>query len=71
MLLVLLAAPAVGAAREYLQVFVAQPYLELHTGPGPGYPVFNVVPREERVDVLYRRTDWFKVRTERGVEGWA
>ena len=47
------------------------PYLELHTGPGRGYPVFHVVPRDESVDVLKRRTDWFKVRTERGVEGWA
>jgi Bacterial SH3 domain len=58
-------------AREYLQVFVAQPYLELHTGAGRGYPVFHAVPRDESVDVLFRRTDWFKVRTERGVEGWA
>lgn len=64
-------APAVGAAREYLQVFVAAPYLELHTGPGRGYPVFHAVPRDQSVDVLFRRTDWFKVRTERGVEGWA
>jgi len=64
-------APAAGAAREYLQLFVAEPYLELHTGPGRGYPVFHAVPRDESVDVLFRRTDWFKVRTERGVEGWA
>jgi Bacterial SH3 domain len=64
-------APAVCAAREYLQLFVAEPYLELHTGPGRGYPVFHAVPRDESVDVLFRRTDWFKVRTERGVEGWA
>ena len=64
-------APAVSAAREYLQLLVAQPYLELHTGPGRGYPVFHAVPRDESVDVLFRRTDWFKVRTERGVEGWA
>jgi hypothetical protein len=63
--------PAVSAAREYLQLFVTEPYLELHTGPGRGYPVFHVVPREASVDVLYRRTDWFKVRTEHGVEGWA
>jgi opacity protein-like surface antigen len=63
--------PAVGAAREYLQLFVAEPYLELHTGPGRGYPVFHAVPRDESVDVLFRRTDWFKVRTEHGVEGWA
>ena len=70
-LLGLLLTPAVGGAREYLQLFVAQPYLELHTGPGRGYPVFNVVPRDGSVDVLFRRTDWFKVRTEHGVEGWA
>ena len=63
--------PAVGAAREYLQLFVAEPYLELHTGPGRGYPVFHAVPRDQSVDVLFRRTDWFKVRTEHGVEGWA
>jgi hypothetical protein len=71
MLLGLLLTPAVGGAREYLQLFVAQPYLELHTGPGRGYPVFHVVPRDGSVDVLFRRTDWFKVRTEHGVEGWA
>ncbi|HEY4210907.1 MAG TPA: SH3 domain-containing protein [Steroidobacteraceae bacterium] len=71
MLLLAFTAPAVSAAREHLQVFVAEPYLELHTGAGRGYPVFNVVPRGESVDVLYRRTDWFRVRTERGVEGWA
>jgi uncharacterized protein YraI len=59
------------AAHELLQLFVTQPYLELHTGPGRGYPVTQVVARGESVDVLFRRTDWFKVRTERGVEGWA
>jgi uncharacterized protein YgiM (DUF1202 family) len=58
-------------ARDYLQLFVVQPYLELHTGPGRGYPVTQVVARGEAVDVLMRRTEWFKVRTERGVEGWA
>lgn len=54
-----------------LQLFVAEPYLELRTGPGRGYPVTQVVARDEAVDVLFRRTDYFKVRTERGVEGWA
>jgi hypothetical protein len=71
LLLAGICAPVVGAAREYLQLFVTEPYLELHTGPGRGYPVFHAVPREQSVDVLFRRTDWFKVRTERGVEGWA
>ena len=70
-LLALCCTPVVSSAREKLQVFVTEPYLELHTGAGRGYPVFNVVPRDGSVRVLFRRTDWFKVRTERGVEGWA
>jgi opacity protein-like surface antigen len=66
------AAAKEAAEKEKLQqVFVSEPYLELSSGPGRGYPVFHVVEREESVDVLYRRTDWFKVRTERGLEGWA
>jgi hypothetical protein len=69
--LALCCTPAVSSAREKLQVFVTEPYLELHTGAGRGYPVFNVVARDASVQVLFRRTDWFKVRTEKGVEGWA
>jgi SH3 domain-containing protein/outer membrane protein with beta-barrel domain len=71
LLLPLIAAPSVCGAREYLQVFVTEPYLELRTGPGRGYPVTQVVPRDESVDILKRRTDYFKVRTARGIEGWA
>jgi len=71
MLLATVLTPTMSHAREYLQLFVTEPYLELRTGPGRGYPVFQVVEREGSVDVLFRRTDWFKVRTERGVEGWA
>jgi len=69
--LLVLATPAVSREKEYLQVFVTAPYLELRSGPGRGFPVFNVAERNESVRVLYRRTDWFKVRTEKGVEGWA
>ena len=77
-LVVLLMAPAVCSAhlfthhaRRYVQVFVKTPYLELHTGPGRGYPVFDVVPQGQSVEVLFRRTEWLKVRTRRGAEGWA
>lgn len=58
-----------SAADEY-QVVVADPYLELHTGPGRGYPVFYVIDRGLTVTVLKQRTDWFKVRSDRGKEGW-
>ena len=75
LLLAVLMAPAVCSAhlfaRRYVQVFVKTPYLELHTGPGRGYPVFDVVSQGDSVIVLFRRTQWLKVRTRRGVEGWA
>ncbi len=37
------------AADEYRKVSVADPYLEMHTGPGRGYPIFHVVDRGETV----------------------
>ena len=61
---------AEAAEEEYRQVSVADPYLEMHTGPGVGYPVFHVVDRGETVDILMRRTDWFKIRAANGTEGW-
>jgi hypothetical protein len=65
------ASPAADKTDKLQQLFIAEPYLELHEGPGRGYAVTNVVPRGDAIDVLYRRTEWFRVRTARGVEGWA
>ena len=66
----ILSAPA-GAADEYFQVQVVEPYLELRTGASFGFPVFHVVDRGATVEVLKRRTDWFLVRTVKDKEGWA
>jgi len=60
----------VWAARTPQVVEVESAYVELHSGPGRGYPVFHTVERGGSVVLLKRRTDWFKVRTEDGVEGW-
>lgn len=49
---------------------VADPYLEMHTGPGRGYPKFHVVDRGETVEIIKQRTDWFLVRDADGDEGW-
>jgi len=57
-------------AREYASVQVADPYIEMHTGPGRGYPVFNVEERDAWIQIITRKTDWYKVRTEKGKEGW-
>ena len=70
--IVLLISPAgpAEAADDYRSVAVADPYLEMHTGPGRGYPIFHVVDRGETVDIIKQRTDWFLVRTAKGKEGW-
>lgn len=73
-LLLLLQAFMVGnayAKAQSLELVVAEPYLEMRTGPGRGYPVFYVVGRGETLQVLYSRTEWYKVRAPRGQEGWA
>ena len=64
-----LAAPVL-AADESRTVTVADPFLEMHTGPGGGYPIFHVVDRGDNVDVLKQRTEWYLVRTDKGKEGW-
>ena len=73
MLCAALCLPSVVAARDAtpVAVEVADAYLELHTGPGRGYPVTRVIPRGDRIEVLKRRTDWYLLRDDRGHEGWA
>jgi hypothetical protein len=61
---------AAGAERLPRAVTIADPYIELHTGPGRGYPVFFVAERGEDIALLKRRTEWFKVQVARGQEGW-
>ena len=65
----LLSGPATGA-EEASTVVVRDPYLELRSGPGRGYPVLQVVDRGGSVELLRRRTDWIKVDTESGRSGW-
>jgi hypothetical protein len=58
------------AKTRYVDVVVTDPFLEMHSGPGRGYPVVYVVARDELVTILFSRTDWYKVRAPRGQEGW-
>jgi len=53
---------------ERLQV--NDPFIEIRTGPGRGYPIFHVAARDEWIDVELRYTDWYKVRTDSGRDGW-
>jgi hypothetical protein len=63
-----LATIVAGAAA--VDVVVQDAYLDLRSGPGRGFPVTQVVDRGASVALLRQRTDWIKVRTGRGREGW-
>jgi hypothetical protein len=56
--------------RSGQKVTVADPFIDLHTGPGRGYPKFYSVDRGGEVEILKRRTDWFQVKTDRDIVGW-
>jgi len=51
-------------------LYVVDPFVEMHTAPGRGYPVFHVIEKGEPVEILKRKTNWYKVRTPAGEEGW-
>jgi hypothetical protein len=71
LILIFLCASAVTYGKDrFYKVVVRDAYIELHTGPGRGYPVFHVADRGELLDVTKRHTDWYKVETEKGVSGW-
>jgi hypothetical protein len=59
---------SIALATERLQI--TDPYIELHSGPGRGFPVFFVEARDQWIEIELRHTDWFKVRTEGGKVGW-
>ncbi len=61
---------APAADKTPIEVQVADPYIELHSGPGAGYPVLQVEEQDSWIEILKRKTDWFKVKTANGKQGW-
>jgi len=68
LLLMLVWLSALAAPADRVQI--ADPYIELRTGPGRGYPIFHVAAREEWIEIELRHTDWYRVRTANGHVGW-
>lgn len=57
-------------AQDFLRLKVIDPFIDMHSGPGRGYPVFYVIEHGETIDVLNRRPGWYEVRTANGRTGW-
>jgi len=58
------------AESEVPSTKVTDPYIDLRTGPGRGYPIFYVAERGDFIEIIKRRTNWFQIKTPRGALGW-
>ncbi len=56
--------------KSVLKLEVIDPYIEMGTGPGRGYPIFHVVEQGEFIEILTRRPGWYEVRARNGRTGW-
>lgn len=70
LLLLLLSLNICAATKPEQYVQIADPYIEMHTGAGSGFPVFHVMERGDFIQIVYQRSSWFKVRNKKGLEGW-
>jgi len=53
-----------------LNVEVAVPFINIHTGPASEYPIFYVAEKGENLSVLKSHTSWYKVVLPKGQQGW-
>jgi hypothetical protein len=58
------------AGKEPATVVVQDAFADLRSGPGRGFPATYSVERNATIELLRQRTDWIKVRTGNGREGW-
>jgi len=56
---------------KILTVRVVDPFLEIHTGPGVNFPIYDVIERGELIQILRRKTDWYQIRGTLNRVGWA
>ncbi len=61
---------AYAQTEEPLELVIADPYIELHTGPGARYPIFHVLDRGQSITILKRKTRWYKIRSSKNKTGW-
>ncbi len=59
-----------AGGNKTMKLEVIDPYAEIRTGPGKGYPVFHAIEQGETIEVLTRRPGWYEVKAENGRIGW-
>jgi len=64
------ATASVSGSQKTERLQVTDPYIELRTGPGRGFPIFFVTKRGDFIEIELRHTDWYRVKTDDGKVGW-
>ncbi|MBX2809008.1 MAG: SH3 domain-containing protein [Cellvibrionaceae bacterium] len=57
-------------AKAPISLVVTSGFINMHTGPNRGAPIFHVLEKEERLRLIKMKTSWIKVATQKGIEGW-
>ncbi len=55
---------------DLTRVEIKEPFIEMQTGPGRGYPVFHVVEKGQIITIIKKRTQWYKIEGDRKKVGW-
>lgn len=53
-----------------LEFVVDTTFIDMHTGPGRGFPKFYAIAKGEKLTAIKQRTTWIKVETTKGRTGW-
>jgi hypothetical protein len=56
--------------KEFVELIVIDSYLEMHSGPGRGYPIIHTMEQDEPITVLRRRGSWYQVANRHNKKGW-
>jgi uncharacterized protein YgiM (DUF1202 family) len=65
-----LALGAAGTARAETAWVRGESRLNVRTGPGPDYRIIEMVKDDDPVQVVKRQSDWTRVKTATGNDGW-
>lgn len=55
---------------ELVRLSVIDSFIELHSGPGRGYPIIHTIEQGDEVNVYKRRGNWYLVSDRRLRQGW-
>ena len=69
-ILLIIPEPVWGDGERVPEANIAEPFLEIRTGPGRGFPVFYIAEKGETVFILKRRVDWYKIKLSNEKQGW-